>query len=154
MDLIRKKRMESKADRKKVEQRRRSLLISNEPDSVTEAQSAADDTGESGCQLPARITQTFIHLQRSKMNELGSQYSRRSYWWIRQAANKIRDWFKTSQCWNEMECVRWQPGYYVTHLHETEISRLTASWAVRRPPGGNLLPTHGNAHVWISLCWM
>lgn len=68
-----KKRVESKADRKKVERRRRSLLISNEPDSVTEVQSANDDSGESGCQLPARITQTFIHLRRSKMNELGSQ---------------------------------------------------------------------------------
>lgn len=74
-------------------------------------------------------------------------YSGRSYWWIQQAANKIPDWFKTSQCWNEMECVRWQPGYNVTHLHETEISRLTASWAVRRSPGGKL-PTY----TWQCTC--
>lgn len=33
---------------------------------------------------------------------------------------------------NEQDCIRWQQPYWVTHLHETKISRLTAKWAVRQ----------------------
>lgn len=52
-----KKRGMRQAERKKVERIMGSLLVSNERDSVTE------DTGESGCQLPTWIAQTFTSIQ-------------------------------------------------------------------------------------------
>lgn len=51
-------------------------LISNEPDGVTEPCSATEDTGESGCHLPAWIALTSKHLQSGALIGLVSEVTR------------------------------------------------------------------------------
>lgn len=53
------------ADRQKAERRLRSLLITDEPDRVTEPQSATEDAGESGCRPGSDHSniQTFASIQ-------------------------------------------------------------------------------------------
>lgn len=51
----------------------RSLLTSNEPDSVTEPWSASEDTGESGCQISTGISQTFTSIQDSATDSATDQ---------------------------------------------------------------------------------
>lgn len=104
------KRVSKKAEGKKVKRKKKSCWCN--------WNSVPEDTGESGCRLPAWITPA------SYVNPA---------WMDSTTTGGFKQWMRTQmdltrQSRNKTDGIRWLQASWVTRLDETQISRLTVGW--------------------------